>query len=177
MWFAVVALALALAADAAAVAAAIGTGGPGYGRAAVVFGTFQGGMLAIGALGGELVVRWASAWDHWVAFALLVGLGLRGIRAGARGDPPDGVDDTRALLVAALATSVDALASGVGVPAFGLGVAGPSLVVGAVTTACCLAGGAAGKRLGERFGGPAQVAAGVVLVALGVGVVVSHLRA
>ena len=87
-------------------------------RAAVVglwFGGFQGLMpLLAGSLGSRFAA-YITAVDHWIAFALLVLLGINMIREARCPDE----DDTnaslafRVMLPMAVATSIDALAVGI----------------------------------------------------------------
>jgi putative Mn2+ efflux pump MntP len=51
-------------------------------RLAFHFGLFQAVMPFIGWLLGSTVVDYISAWDHWVAFALLAIVGGRMIYSG-----------------------------------------------------------------------------------------------
>jgi len=60
-------------------------------------------------------------WDHWIAFALLAGLGARMVRSGlsapaATGAPPEKPTSHPFWLLAltGFATSIDAMAVGVG---------------------------------------------------------------
>jgi putative Mn2+ efflux pump MntP len=179
MWVSLLLLAMGLAADAAAVAAAIGAcGGRRVVRASFVFGAFQGGMALLGAVGGALAGAWFGDWDHVLALLLLTGLGLRaawnGWREAPAGEAPPLFETWGPLLVAGIATSIDALAAGVTLPAFGIGLGWAAGVVGGVTTAACLLAGAAGRRLGEAFGRPVQIAGGFVLVGIGLQVYASH---
>ena len=178
MWLSLLLLSLGLSADAAAVAAAIGAcGGTRVGRAALVFGAFQGGMSLAGAAAGALAGRWFGDWDHVLALVLLGGLGARAAWNGWHEDGEGEVEPFEtwpALLLAGIATSVDALAAGMTLPALGLPIEASAAVVGAVTSGACLAAGAAGASLGRAFGRPVQIAGGVVLVAIGVHVYASH---
>jgi putative Mn2+ efflux pump MntP len=177
-WLPLLTLSLGLAADAAAVAAAIGAcGGPHVVRASLTFGVFQGGMALLGAVVGVLAGAWFGDWDHVLALVLLCGLGARAMVTGWRADAdeaPPSFATWPELLVAAFATSVDALAAGVTLPAVGPRVVVSSAVVGVVTAIACLVAGAAGRRLGQRFGRPVQIAGGVVLVGIGVQLYGSH---
>ena len=77
MWSAV-ALAFGLAMDAAAVSAARGLASHRSREVVILpllFGGFQAGMAALGWLAGVWVGPYIAAWDHWVAFVLLVGIG------------------------------------------------------------------------------------------------------
>ncbi len=168
----VVALAVGLAADATAAAAGMGATGSGKGRlllAAALFGLFQGGMLALGALGGATASVWISAVDQWIAFVLLVGIGGRAAwKAWSSEEEEAPAEGLGPLLVVSVATSLDALAAGVAVPALGFPVAPTALVVGVVTAAFSGLGAALGQALGAAFGHRVQVVGGLVLCAIGV---------
>ncbi len=179
MWWSLLLLSFGLAADASAVAAAIGAcGGRRVLRAAVVFGGFQGGMALAGAAAGALAGRWFGDWDHVLALVLLVGLGARaawnGWHEAEEGDEGEPFETWPELLLAGVATSVDALAAGVTLPALGLPLGVSAGVVGAVTAGACLVAGAAGATLGRAFGRPVQIAGGAVLVGIGVHIFASH---
>lgn len=88
-------------------------------KIAGAFGLFQGIMPFIGYTIARLFARQIQAFDHWIAFGLLVFIGgkmlwevLRGGEDDApRGDPCGWMN----LLVMAVATSIDAMGGG-GVP-------------------------------------------------------------
>jgi putative Mn2+ efflux pump MntP len=147
-------------------------------RLAWHFGLFQAMMPIIGWLAGVSIVSWIEAWDHWVAFALLVFVGGRAIWSGLWGDEssPASVDPTRgvSLIVLSLATSMDALAAGLTFAALGVRVWVPSLVIGMTTGVLTGVGTLFGSRLGRRFGAWAEVVGGVVLIAIGAWIAVDH---
>src|SRR5210317_2342384 len=94
-------IAVALAMDAFAVALAAGVALHPVSkrqlfRLAFHFGLFQALMPVIGWLAGQTVVRFVSAWDHWIAFALLALIGGRMIREALSDEErPDDRDPTR----------------------------------------------------------------------------------
>lgn len=166
------ALASALAVDAAVVNAQIGAAA-GRRRmlvAALVFGVFQGGMAALGAALGTLAV---SSWDHWLAAALLGGVGLNMLR----GDDEVESQDFGIVVILGLgvATSLDALAAGASLPALELPLGQAVGLIGAVTVAACVLTGMLGELLRAWAGPWLGRAAGVVLIALGVEVLVRNL--
>lgn len=181
-WLTVVLTAIAVAMDAVAVAACAGMarGRATWGEAlrmAGVFGAFQAAMPALGYAGGLAFRGSIEAYDHWVAFVLLAGVGLHMIRASRGPDEPCSPDvfGLRRLLVLGLATSVDALAVGltlalIDVP-FVLAVA----VIGATTFVLCLPAVHMGARMGTRFAHRAEFVGGAILVALGAKILVEHL--
>lgn len=174
-------LALALAADAFAVALAQGCANrlrlADALRIAFAFGLAQALMPAAGWGLGEAGGAWFATIDHWVAFALLGFLGARMIRAGLAGGESAGATlSGHALLIAAVATSIDAGAAGLTFAPLGLPLVPTAATIGVVTFALSLAGALLGARLGRRVGGGAEILGGAVLVLLGFKVLAEHMR-
>jgi len=178
-------IALALAQDALAVSLALGTTGEALdlrGRARLVFhfGIFQAGMAALGWLAGETVVGYVAAFDHWIAFALLAYVAFRLIRAGlGKTDGAHEQDPSRgqALVILSFATSIDAFAVGLTIALLQVPVLASIVSIGVVTWMLSAIGFFAGSRLGEMFGRRMQVLGGLMLLAIGVRVVITHLLA
>jgi len=173
MWSAI-ALAFGLAMDATAVAAARGLGA-GRSREAVVlpllFGGFQAGMAALGWFAGRWAGPYIAAWDHWVAFGLLVAIGGKMLLDAWRGGgdaEPQGPATVVLALGLALATSIDAAAAGLTLPLVPVAPWIALTLIGAVTAACSAAGYLAGGLAGKRFGSKLGVLGGVVLIGIGV---------
>lgn len=143
---------------------------------ALVFGGFQGAMLVAGWFAGEPVARWFSSFDHWIAFGLLAAIGVRTIVEGYRhADEPRSELSHAKLLLAGVATSIDALAAG-----FGLALAHAPIERAALWTVGITAFGSAaayfgGKGLGQRWERGAHWAAGLVLIAIGARILFSHI--
>jgi putative Mn2+ efflux pump MntP len=181
-------LALALAMDATAVAAAKGLASPAVRlsdalRVAVMFGGFQAGMTAAGAFAGARFAALIEAYDHWIAFSLLAGIGGKmiweALRAGGHDDavkPPSEPFAWKSLVIFAVATSIDALAAGVTLPLVDANVPLAVTLIGVTAGVLSFAGVYAGKKLGEQLGKRLDLAGGVVLVLLGVKTLVEHLR-
>lgn len=147
-------------------------------RLAFHFGLFQFLMPVIGWLAGRTVSGYVSPYDHWAAFGLLAWLGgkmmwtaMRGGGSGSRGDPSRGL----LLLSLTIATSIDALAAGLSMAFLGVSIWLPSAVIGLVTAVLSVVGVCFGSRIGAGFGRIAEFAGGIVLLAIGVRIVVSHL--
>jgi len=185
---AILALALGLAMDAMAAAAACGVATPilrprHFAAVAVYFGGFQGLMPLLGWLLAAWIGPAIEAWDHWIAFVLLGGIGAKMIHAAwAGGDEAREARDSNALrprvmLGLAVATSIDAFAAGITLPLFEAPIA-ISLATIAITTAALSALGLAiGRRLGDRLGRGLDALGGAVLIGLGVKILVEHLTA
>lgn len=173
-------LAIALAMDAFAVAVAQGAaarlGWRGALRIGAAFGAAQGLMPALGWALGIVLAGVIESVDHWIAFGLLGLLGAKMIREGMAADgaaPP--VLTGNALLLAAIATSIDAAAAGVTLPTLGLPVLMSCAVIAIVTALLCVFGVLFGAQLGHRFGKRAEIGGGVVLIALGTRILGTHL--
>ena len=128
---------------------------------AVTFGLFQAAMPLAGWLLGTAFASYIADFDHWIAFGLLALIGAKMLwEAFTKGaDDDEDVDriSTRELLLLAVATSIDALA------------------VGVTTTVLTFAGVLVGHRVGARFGKPAEIAGGVVLIVIGTSILLEHL--
>lgn len=175
-------LALGVSMDAAAVSAAQAAAAdarPGSLtlRIAVVFGVFQSAMALAGWAGGIGLNRVVATWDHWIAFTLLVIVGLRMIIPSKRTDSTPATLTPTALFVLAFATSIDSFAVGLTLPLLAVDPILAVLLIGLVTFVICLITGSIGQRLGVRFGRKAGIAGGIALLGIGTHILISHLSA
>ena len=147
---------------------------------ALAFGAAQGVMPVVGWALGDLFWSAIEAFDHWVAFGILVFLGARMFREGSRRSTADPEADpapiargwTVALL--ALATSIDALAVGLTLPALGTPVLQAALTIGTVTLLLSGAAVLVGRSLGAGLGGRAERLGGLLLVGIGAKILIEH---
>jgi len=180
MW-AAVALAFGLAMDATAVSAARGLAAHRSGEAALLaalFGGFQAGMSALGWLAGVWVGPYIAAWDHWVAFVLLVGIGGKMLIDAWRtrnDDGPPGPATPMLYLGLALATSIDAAAAGLTLPLVPVAPWIALVLIGAITAACSALGYYAGRFVGKHLGSKLSILGGLVLIGIGVQLLVRAL--
>jgi putative Mn2+ efflux pump MntP len=185
---AIVLLAVGLAMDAMAVAAARGLCVERIRARHVVlvagfFGGFQALMPMIGWAVGARFGSLVQAWDHWIAFVLLAGLGAKMLwEARKEGDDADdevakGGDPFAlgAMFVLAVATSIDALAVGVTLPMLGAPFVRTLATIGVVTAALSALGLFVGRRLGATVGARLDVLGGIALIGLGAKILVEHL--
>jgi len=146
-------------------------------RMSAVFGLYQAVMPAIGFGAGAIFKDAIEAYDHWVAFGLLALVGGHMIVESFGGDEklegnPFG---WKRLLLLGFATSIDALAVGLTLSIIELPVALSVVVIGLVTFALCLPAVHMGARLGTRLAHRAELAGGLVLVAIGANILYQHL--
>ncbi len=180
-------LALAMSTD--AFAAAVGKGAalerPRWRealRTGAIFGTIEAITPIIGWLIGGLAAAYVSAWDHWIAFVMLSGLGLRMIHAGlAAAGEADQAKPSRhgfwVLALTGLATSIDAMAVGVGLAFLDVDILPIALAIGATTFVMVTAGVMLGRVLGAIAGKRAEIVGGVLLIGIGSAILYEHLHA
>ena len=146
-------------------------------RGAFTFGTFQAVMPLIGYAASSLFSAWLTAVDRWVAFVLLAFIGGKMIYESrfAAEENQGEVLAGRELILAGLATSIDALAVGVSLSVLGGSPWVAVAIIGAVTFLLTLPAFFMGSRLGEHFEAQAEVVGGLVLIAIGVRILVEHL--
>jgi putative Mn2+ efflux pump MntP len=185
---AILALAFAMSTD--AFAAAIGKGAALHRprwrealRTGAIFGSIEALTPVVGWALGSIAARLVTAWDHWIAFVGLAGLGVRMIRAGVRADVAaidDAARPTRhafwLLALTGFATSIDAMAVGVGLAFIDVAIVPVAVAIGLTTFAMVTTGVMLGRVLGVVAGKRAEVVGGVLLIAIGSLIVVQHLR-
>jgi len=142
------------------------------------FGGFQALMPFVGYLLGSTFGRYITAFDHWIAFVLLAFIGGNMIREAFGREDHTGDDDFgfRAMLIMAVATSIDALAIGVTfalLPDVNIGAA--VAFIGVITFFFSAVGIKIGSVFGSRYQSKAQLAGGVILVLMGLKILLEHL--
>ena len=148
------------------------------------FGIAQGVMPVIGYFLGVSFEDAIKAFDHWIAFVLLLIIGGKMLIDVIRGDDDecescavDGKADVslKIMLPMAVATSIDALAVGVSYAFLGANIWIAALLIALVTFIFCFAGVGVGCFFGSRWRKPAQIVGGLMLVGIGVKILIEHL--
>lgn len=181
-WLTIFGIALALAMDAFAVALAAGAvinpiTGRHLFRLGFHFGLFQAIMPIGGWLLGITVQKWITAYDHWIAFALLAFVGGRMIHeAFEKDEEKEASDPTRGMTMVMLsvATSIDAFAVGLTIAMLGVSVWVPSAVIGVVAGVLTVVGMLLGRRLGDNWGKRVEICGGIVLCLIGLKILLEH---
>lgn len=142
----------------------------------LLFGFAQAVMPLVGWGLGVAFHEAFKAVDHWVAFFLLAFLGGAMIRAGMKeGSTPPVMACGWKLAALALATSIDAAAAGITLTMLGMPILTACALIGLITFSLTVAGVLLGRAAGMRLGSIAEVAGGVILIALGGKILVEHL--
>ena len=155
-------------------------------RAGLIFGAIEAITPLLGWLLGRATAQYVQAFDHWIAFILLGGLGLHMIVAGLRPEAEDedgqGEDDGRkhhrfwTLAATGLATSIDAAAVGVSLAFLDVHIGVVALVIGLCTLTMVTLGIMLGRVLGALVGKRAEIIGGVILVIVGASILYEHLH-
>ena len=178
----VILLAVALAMDAfsAAICKGLTLQKMDYKKALLVglyFGVFQGLMPLIGYFVGSAFSIYIESIDHWIAFGLLVFIGINMIKESFSTEEHDGDFSFKALIVLAIATSIDALTVGVSFSVTKpiIGIYFSVLIIGVVTFILSTLGVKIGNVFGSRFKQPAEITGGVILILIGIKILLEHL--
>ena len=118
-------------------------------KIATFFGIFQAGMPLIGWFIGLSVKDTIAKYDHWVAFILLTGIGLKMIKESFQSDKEKGRNllNNKILFFLAIATSIDALIVGFTFRFINIPLLVSVAHIGIVTFVLCFVGFLFGKKL------------------------------
>jgi len=150
-------------------------------RAGLIFGAIEAITPVIGWLLGRAALDYVEAFDHWIAFGLLVALGLHMIVNGLRPHDDETDEDPSRhhgfwrLAVTGFATSIDAMAVGIGLAFMDVHIGVMALVIGLCTLTMVTAGIMLGRVLGNMVGKRAEIIGGVILMAIGATILYEHL--
>ena len=142
------------------------------------FGAFQALMPLAGWLLGAAFADMIAAVDHWIAFVLLAFIGGNMIRE-ALGHGEEDCDPSLAplaMLVLAVATSIDALAVGVTFAFLRVDIVPAVALIGVCTFVISAAGVKVGNVFGTRYKSKAELFGGAVLVLIGLRLLLEHLE-
>ena len=151
-------------------------------RSAILFGLFQALMPLIGWGALHFFAARLEVYGCWVAFALLLFVGLRMIREAFRSPAEPSSIHPRSLvtqLVLAVATSIDALAVGASMAVTGYhtihSLILPLIIIGLGSLLLSLLGHALGIRFGAAVSRHfrAELFGGIILIAIGLKILLS----
>ena len=149
------------------------------------FGGFQALMPIIGYFIGTSFRSIIESFDHWIAFALLVIIGVNMIREALGKEEENegcsecekGILSVRSMFTMAVATSIDALAVGMGFAFLDVDIWSSVTCIGITTFILSAVGVKIGSIFGSRYKSKAELAGGIILIAIGVKILLEHLLA
>ena len=147
-------------------------------RMAFFFGAFQAIMPLLGYAAGNTFGGYIASIDHWIAFALLVGIGSKMVYESFKirdlEKKPQVPTNLITLLALSIATSIDALAVGFTLTLITDYIFRAVVTIGVVTFVISYIGYELGKRFGHFFENKIEIAGGLILVGIGLKILISH---
>lgn len=143
------------------------------------FGFFQFLLSLIGATLLLFVESYVEAFDHWIAFILLTGIGARMVREGLVNSTETRVtmsDVTKgfSLIGLSLAVSIDALAAGITIPTMTHNILYATILIGVVASVATYIAMKLSNGIPKIIAKRSEVIGGIVLICIGVKIVLSH---
>lgn len=146
------------------------------------FGIFQALMPTIGYFLGKQFEKYISGFDHWIAFGLLLIIGVNMIREALSKDAPEAEKNSSfsigTMLVLAVATSIDALAVGFSFALKSMDRTTffySAVSIGVVTCVLSMLGLLIGNFFGKKYKSKAELAGGIILILIGIKILLEDL--
>jgi putative Mn2+ efflux pump MntP len=149
-------------------------------RLAWHFGLFQALMPIIGWAIGSTFYQLVEQVDHWVAFGLLVFIGIRMILGAMKSE--EGKTKTKdptkgeTMVMLSVATSLDALAVGLSISLLKISIWKPAAIIGVIALIFTAIGIQFGRIVGANFklDKYAEIVGGLVLIGIGLRILGEH---
>ncbi len=139
-------------------------------KVGLYFGIFQGLMPLIGFFLGSMFRQYIEAFDHWIAFILLVLIGANMLKEAFSKECDDCLDcalDFKTMLPLAVATSIDAMAAGVAFSMQNVEIFSTVGIIGVTTFLFSVVGVKIGNVFGTKYKSKAEMAGGIILILMG----------
>lgn len=141
------------------------------------FGIFQALMPLIGYFLGIGLVKYIEKIDHWVAFILLGLIGANMIKEAFDKNEKDLTSSLgfKSMFILAIATSIDALATGLTFAFLDGNIYVSITIIGITTFLISTVGVKIGAVFGSKFERKAEITGGVILILIGLKILLEHL--
>lgn len=140
------------------------------------FGGFQALMPLFGYLLGTKFKNLITGFDHWIAFILLLIIGINIINESrSEYEKVDASFSLKNMTVLSLATSIDALAVGVTLAFLQVNIVPAVSIIGVTTFVLSFVGVKIGNVFGTRFKSKAELLGGLILIVVGLKILIEHL--
>lgn len=145
--------------------------------AGVWFGGFQALMPLIGYFAGKSFESYIEKYDHWIAFGLLLLIGANMIRESFSKEEEeiDASFAVKKMFLLSVATSIDALATGVSLACGKANIWESVIIIGLTTFAFSAGGIKIGNVFGNRYKSKAEFAGGAILILIGIKILLEGL--
>lgn len=143
---------------------------------ALYFGVFQALMPFIGYTVGKNFSKGVIHIDHFIAFALLMVIGVNMIiEAFKPGEKESDDISFKTMIVLAIATSIDALAVGFTLACLRVKIIIPIISIGIITFMLSLLGVKIGNLFGEKYKGKSEILGGIILILIAFKILLEHI--
>lgn len=143
---------------------------------ALFFGGFQSLMPVLGWISGVQLQGIVQAFTPWIAFLLLVGIGVKMIYEALTVDEDAyKAFSYKELLILSIATSIDAFAIGVSFAFLDTAILVPVILIGLTTFLFSVMGVYIGKNVGHLFENKMEIVGGVILIIIGFKILLENL--
>ena len=134
-------------------------------------------MIVFGYTLGNVFENIINSIDHWIAFILLLIIGLNMIKEAIleEDDSSNDKTDIKTMLPLSLATSIDALALGITFSFFKVNLLLSILLIGSIVFIVAVIGTKIGNRFGRKYESKAQILGGIILILIGLKILLEHL--
>lgn len=144
---------------------------------AITFGLCQSLMTGLGYFIGTAVKNFIIQIDHWIAFLLLTGVGLKFIFESFEESDETIIKniDWRMILLLGIATSIDAMVVGITFAFININIFLSFIVIGLITFLLSLLGYKIGKKFHHLNSKKLESFGGFILIMIGLKILIVHL--
>ena len=136
------------------------------------FGGFQALMPVIGYCLGSAFSGLVDSIDHWIAFVLLVLIGINMIKESFEEEKQNDDFSWKTMMMLAIATAIDALAVGITFSFESINIFMAISMIGATTFIIASAGVYIGHIFGNKYQQKAQITGGIILILIGIKILI-----
>lgn len=148
-------------------------------KMASFFGFAQSIMPLLGFTIGKFAYLWIKNIDHWVAFIILLIIGIKMIfESFEKEEISKDIEyfKLKYLFTLTIATSLDAFGVGFTISILGYGLILPILLFGFATFVITISGFIFGKKLKQYLGKKIEIFGGIILILIGAKILFEHLE-
>lgn len=147
-------------------------------KIAGILGIMQMILTIAGWYIGSTFAHFIDKYDHWLAFSILVFLGVKviveALRGGDKESTPFNPLNTKIMLALAVVTSIDAIAVGLSLSLVNHPITIPAIIIGLTTFFVSAFGVIFGCRVGKRYNLKINIIGGIILILIGCSILAEH---
>ena len=148
-------------------------------KLSLIFGIFHVIMPLLGYLAGTGIKEYIEAVDHWIAFLILLFIGIKMIIDGKKESKKDKTKEYnngfKVILYLAFATSIDALAVGISFSLIDIPIYQTVCIIGVSAFLFSFTGVWFGNFISKKIKFKMQIIGGIILIGIGTKILIEHL--